>query len=190
VKGRFIRKGAGRALRVPTKQEIMLINIRIASAADAEVLRDLRLEALRLHPVAFSADLESNAKQPVAFWQERAEANHDKCIFLAELDGVVVGMTGIRRGEVPKTRHAATIWGVYVKAEARGRGVGEKLMKAAVEWARQEKLTIVKLAVIATNATALRCYERAGFETYGREPAAIFYEGEFHDELLMALRIG
>jgi RimJ/RimL family protein N-acetyltransferase len=53
-------------------------------------------------------------------------------------------------------------------------------------WAKARKIILVKLGVAATNISAIRCYERCGFSTYGTEPRAIFYEGKYYDEFLMS----
>jgi RimJ/RimL family protein N-acetyltransferase len=43
--------------------------------------------------------------------------------------------------------------------------------------------------VITPNTPAIRCYARCGFEVYGVEPQAIFYDNVFYDELLMAMKL-
>jgi hypothetical protein len=46
------------------------ITIRPAAEDAAAPLRDLRLEALRTHPEAFSADYATTLDQPVTFWAD------------------------------------------------------------------------------------------------------------------------
>jgi hypothetical protein len=46
-------------------------------------------------------------------------------------------------------------------------------------------LTLAKLGVAAINLSAIRCYERCGFITYGTEPRAVYYDGKYYDEYLM-----
>jgi ribosomal protein S18 acetylase RimI-like enzyme len=94
-------------------------------------------------------------------------------------------MTGVARGGSPKTRHAATIWGVYVVPEWRGLHVAEALITSCLTWAKARKIVIAKLGVAATNASAVRCYERCGFKICGTEPRALFYEGSYYDFHLM-----
>ena len=68
----------------------------------------------------------------------------------------------------------------------RGRGAGQKLMKAALDHAASwPGLRQVYLGVNAVNQPAIRLYERMGFATYGREPACMIVNGEAIDELLM-----
>ena len=163
------------------------IIIRDASPTDAVLYRELRLEALQDSPAAFSADYQQNLNQPSKYWQDRLTMAEDEAIiFLAEHEGKLIGNTGIARGAPPKTRHGAWIWGVYVTPEWRGLRIAEELIKSCITWAKAREIVLVKLGVAATNTSAIRCYERCGFSTYGTEPRAILYDGKFYDEFLMS----
>ena len=163
------------------------IFIRDATPADAMLFRELRLEALQDSPIAFSADYQQNLNHSAKYWEDRLTLEKDEAtILLAEHEGKLLGMTGIARGGSPKTRHGAWIWGVYVTPEWRGLRVAEELINSCLTWARARNIVLVKLGVAATNISAIRCYERCGFSTYGTEPRAIFYEGKYYDEFLMS----
>ncbi len=165
------------------------LTIRPALESDAPRFRELRLEALRRHPEAFSADLLANERQPPEHWQGRLRDLGERgMIYFAEHDTVLAGMTGIARGYSPKTEHSATIWGVYVRPEWRGQQVATALLEACLEWAHRHGVRVVKLAVITTNAAAIRLYLRSGFQVYGVEPDALEYEEKTYDELLMVRR--
>lgn len=168
------------------------ITIRPCAADDAAAFRELRLEGLRLHPAAFGADYAHDEQKPPSHWQERLSqntGNPDQIIHFAEAGGRLIGMTGIYRIGSPKMRHSALIWGVYVRDAWRGRQVADQLLAASLEWARGQGVRVAKLAVVTTNAAAQRCYLRNGFAVYGVEPAAIAWDGQDHDELLMARRL-
>ena len=98
----------------------------------------------------------------------------------------LIGMTGIARGSSPKTRHAATIWGVYVTPQWRGLHIAEELIQSCFTWARAKRIVIAKLGVAATNTSAIRCYERCGFVITGTEPRAVFYDGKYYDFYMMS----
>lgn len=163
------------------------IIIREASPADARPYRELRLEALQDSPTAFTADYEMNLNQPTKYWEDRLTMDADEStLFLGEHKGKLISMTGIARGRSQKTKHSAWIWGVYVTAAWRGMRIAEELIGSCLAWAKARDIVIVKLGVTSTNQSAIRCYERCGFSNYGTEPRAIFYEGKYYDELLMA----
>lgn len=159
---------------------------REANLTDAAQFRALRLFALQESPVAFSADYQTNSNQPMGYWEGRLEKDESGTIFFAEYDQRLIGMTGIRNGQSPKTKHGAGIWGVYLRPEWRGLHIAEALIDSCIHWAKTREVHIVKLAVVTTNSSAIRCYERCGFTTYGTEPRAICYEGKYYDEHLMS----
>ena len=163
-----------------------MVVIRDASLADAEKFRELRLFALQDTPTAFSADYEADARHPISFWKGRLKPDDKGILFLAEHETYLIGMTGIRRGESAKTKHSGGIWGVYVRPEWRGLRIAEGLIELCCEWAKLREVKIVKLAVVSTNESALRLYERSGFTMYGTEPRALFFQSEYYDEYLMS----
>jgi len=77
------------------------ITIRIASSKDAALLRELRLEALSMHPEAFAADVAMTAAEGADVWAERLAdyaRNESTVICVAEYDRQLIGMAGIGRG--------------------------------------------------------------------------------------------
>jgi ribosomal protein S18 acetylase RimI-like enzyme len=169
-----------------------VVQIRPAVPADVERLRDLRLEALAAHPQAFSMDYATAAQEPLANWVERLEryqAGANESMQVAEAGGGLVGMAGIFRDPRPKVRHAATIFGVYVNPSWRGLRIGDRLVKATLEWAVSHEVIYVRLGVNNTNASAIQCYLRCGFTVYGVEPKVIYYEGIYYDLLLMGSQV-
>jgi RimJ/RimL family protein N-acetyltransferase len=171
--------------------------IREAGPADAVAFRELRLGALQDSPIAFSADYQKNLNHPPTHWEEMLTIHADEStIFLAEhrpstpQSGSVdekdlIGMTGIARGNSPKTRHSAWVWGVYVRPEWRGLHIAEELIRSCLTWAKTRRIVTAKLGVAAINESAVRCYERCGFKIYGTEPRALFYDGQYYDFHMM-----
>jgi RimJ/RimL family protein N-acetyltransferase len=166
------------------------IVIRHATTSDLDAFREMRLEALKNHPSAFGADYEGSAARPNEYWQERLKIDQEhEALFFAEHEGQLAAMTGIFRGPSKKSRHESTIWGVYVRPQWRGHHISETLVRSCLSWAKEQRLAIVKLAVVTTNRPAIRCYERCGFTIYGKEPKALFYDGIYYDEYLMSVEV-
>ena len=166
------------------------IIIRNAAISDAALFRALRLEALENHPTAFGSDYTDNALKPAKFWEERLSYNEDEqTIFFAEQNKQLIGMAGIHRSLSKKNLHSANIFGVYVKPNWRGRQISQTLVKACLEWAKLKSLTIVKLAVVTNNLSAIHSYKQCGFVIYGKEPKALFVDGIYYDEYLMSVDI-
>jgi len=163
--------------------------VRPGVEADAVSYRELRLEALHNHPEVYSSDYEKALSQPMSYWQERLRNGGTGDVaqmYFARHEEELVGMCGIFRVDAPRTRHSATIVSLYVRPVWRGLDIADGLIAVCLDWARSHDIRIVKLAVITTNAPAIRVYERCGFQPYGSEPQAIYYNGIYYDELLMA----
>ncbi|WP_425508168.1 N-acetyltransferase family protein [Streptomyces bathyalis] len=97
---------------------------------------------------------------------DRIDADPHQHLVVAERDGHPVGTLQLtlipglsRRGS---TR--ALIEGVRVHADARGDGLGSRLIQWAIEEARRQDCTLVQLTSDATRIEAHRFYERLGFE--------------------------
>lgn len=159
--------------------------IREGTLADVVQYRELRLFALEESPTAFSADLQTNRNLPMSHWENRLRPDPHGTMFFAEHDAKLIGLTGVRQGESAKTRHAALIISVFVRPEWRGLHIAERLVESGCRWAKERGAEMVKLAVMTTNTSAVRCYERYGFTVYGTEPRAILYEGVYFDEYMM-----
>lgn len=167
-----------------SRGEILILE---AKPTDAPQFRELRLGALQDSPLAFSADYERNQSYPTKYWEDMLTMHSDEAtMLLARHENELIGMTGIARGGSPKTRHGATVWGVYVKPEWRGLHIAQGLIQASLSWAKAQNIVIVKLGVSAINSSAIRCYERCGFKTYATEPRALLYEGTYYDFYLMS----
>jgi RimJ/RimL family protein N-acetyltransferase len=168
------------------------VTIRPTREDDAPAYRALRLEALHAHPEVFGMDYATSAGQPIEHWQERMRkgaGDEESVTYVAEAAGALIGMTVLVRNDLPKTRHAGSIFGVYTHPDWRGTGVADALLEACVDYARALGIRLVRLAVVTTNASAIRLYQRCGFRVYGVEPESIQLDGVYYDELLMARRI-
>lgn len=165
------------------------IIIRQANVSDAAALRTLRLEALQDRPIAFASDYEEESQYPVSRTEDRLKDQTLNATFVAVAGSDLVGMTGIGQYNHRNIKHNAMIWGVYVQPAWRGKNISGQMIEACIHWARERSIKFVKLGVNATNLPALNSYIRAGFKVYGLESQVIYYEKEYHDELLMVREI-
>jgi ribosomal protein S18 acetylase RimI-like enzyme len=168
------------------------IAIRFIEEKDLVAFKTLRLEALRDCPEAFGSDYEENLKHPDSFWAERigkAARHEDQSIVVGEAGGELAGMVGVFRNSGAKCRHAAGIWGVYVRPNYRGRDLARRMMDAAMGWCRESGIRIVRLTVNSENRVAIGCYEKCGFAVSGRSLEEIRVGEKYFDELLMWKRV-
>jgi ribosomal protein S18 acetylase RimI-like enzyme len=147
------------------------MELRRLATTDAPRYRGLMLEAYRLHPDAFTASVEERGALPLGWWESRIE--HE--FVVGAFDGAaLVGVAGLAPETRPKTRHKATLYGMYVDAGFTLRGLGALLVDAVLDQAALQKpLRIVQLTVTEGNSAAQALYTRCGFVSFGIEPYAI-----------------
>lgn len=143
-------------------------------------LRDVRLRALAGAPSAFGSTLAREVAFPDDVWRERAAQGRT---LLARTvpdggppgdrgqsddgapPGPVVGVAVVVPS--PDDPTVAELVSVWVEPGARGSGVAATLLEHADALAAELGARTLSLWVTATNAPALRLYERAGFATTG-----------------------
>jgi ribosomal protein S18 acetylase RimI-like enzyme len=92
--------------------------------------------------------------------------------FVAERDGQVLGCYRLAPNQMGPGNHVAN--GSYMVApQARGQGIASTLCEHSLELARQAGFTAMQFnAVVASNTTAVRLWQRHGFRIVGQVPGA------------------
>jgi ribosomal protein S18 acetylase RimI-like enzyme len=128
--------------------------------AATEVTDELVSVFARLIP-----QLSSSSPGPSAAELRQIVDSADSVLFLAVLDGAVVGSLTLAFYRIP-TALKAWIEDVVVDESARGHGVGEALNRAAIDEARARGAKNVSLTSRPSREAANRLYRRLGFEPY------------------------
>lgn len=156
--------------------------------ADAEAYASLRREMLAAAPRAFSSSPMNDREAELAFARARLSAKNDAAIFGAVAADRLVGAVGIYRDPNPKAAHRMEVWGMYVDGGYRRRGLGRRLLDAAIAHARAASGIIqIQLGVTDAAPEALSLYESLGFRVWGIEPRALRHDGILIDERHMVL---
>ena len=158
------------------------IEVRRLLGTDAARYREIRLEALKLAPEAFSSALAGESSEPVSWFAARLEAS---AVFGAFGDGGLLGVAGLFVREGRKEAHKGVLWGLYVRPQARRAGIGRRLVEAVLDHARR-RVELIQVAVVGSNEPARRLYSELGFVEYGIEKNALKENGRYWDEVLMA----
>jgi ribosomal protein S18 acetylase RimI-like enzyme len=170
-------------------REYSLMQIRLLTPDDAEAFWHLRLQDLRNDPASFADSAEEHLTTRVETARDRRRKGAFADNFIVGMfeEGKLSGTAGFYRYMHNKERHKGHIWGVYVRPESRGKGVGSALMKEIIRRARElnglEQITLVASAKLP----AQRLYKALGFESYGIEPHSLKIGNEYVDDVLMVL---
>jgi len=139
--------------------------VRATTITDWPTLREIRLQALRDAPYAFGSTYVREATLGDDEWHRRATRDGSFLAFLPEVSPAGLG------GGYLAAPDTAELISMFVRPQARGRGVGEAIIDAVAEWARQKDASTVHLWVTETNKHARLLYERCGFTaTAERQP--------------------
>ena len=137
--------------------------IRIAKPSDAAALAQLRY-ALRASTGRATEPEEDFIKRCSAWMKDhlKSDAWHS---WVAEIDEQLIGAVWLQLVEkIPNPRaeaeHHAYITNFYVQEEARGRGIGSQLLRAALDWCEARDVHSVILWPTERSRTL---YERFGF---------------------------
>lgn len=86
--------------------------------------------------------------------------------------GEITGTAHMDANRPARGSHIATA-SFMVSSAARGQGVGEAMVRYALDWAREQGFSGMQFnAVVETNTSAVKLYERLGFRIIGTVPGA------------------
>ncbi|KAA0943672.1 GNAT family N-acetyltransferase [Pseudomonas sp. ANT_H14] len=125
--------------------------------------------------------------QSVEAWRKRLVMDNERRLQLVALHaGEVIGQLGMEQYLRVRQSHVGSL-GMGVAVAWQGKGVGSKLLGAALEVADNwMNLHRVELTVYGDNEAAQRLYHTFGFETEGRLRDYALRDGVFVDALTMA----
>ncbi|MBL7131792.1 MAG: GNAT family N-acetyltransferase [Candidatus Omnitrophica bacterium] len=95
---------------------------------------------------------------------DKIDQSPHKSILMAFKDGQPVGY--IRFFIYDRKLSQGCLDEFFLKKEARGRGIGKKLLDAATQWMREQNIARMITSVYSWNTPAREFYEREGFLEY------------------------
>ncbi|WP_413112107.1 GNAT family N-acetyltransferase [Thaumasiovibrio sp. DFM-14] len=152
----------------------MDITVRKSEPSDAQLIK-----AIYECKQAYSSTLQL-PHPTVEMWTKRMANIPDNVhSYVAELDGIVVGNLGLEICTNPRRRHVAS-FGMGVKDDEMGKGVGSALLSTAVDladnWLNLKRL---ELTVYVDNKPAIGLYKKFGFVIEGESALYAFRNGEY-----------
>jgi ribosomal protein S18 acetylase RimI-like enzyme len=134
--------------------------LRRLTAADWREWREIRLAALREAPYAYGST--------VAEWEGEGDTELRWRYRLTEVPFNVMALrdgvpAGIVSGTHPDESGTVELISMWVAPFARGKGVGDELIRAVIAWAEEQDAARVMLAVVSGNTYAAQLYRRHRF---------------------------
>ena len=120
---------------------------------------------------------------------ERWDAGHRRdCRLAAVEEGRLVGWAALSPVSARRAYEGVGEVSVYVAAEARGRGLGETLLRALVEASEAADLWTLQASVFPENVPSLRIHERLGFRRVGHRERIARHHGIWRDTVILERR--
>lgn len=150
-----------------------------------EIYRAIRLQGLKADPQAFGRSYDEELAFPKEKWLERANNPFNSMAFENEIP---LGTMGAFISE-ESGKKIANVVGVFVSKDARGKGVGSKLLSAVLGRIKEDSsIKLVRLSVNKDQMPAVKLYEKFGFTITGEETQKMG-DGKEHVEYLMQLSL-
>lgn len=156
------------------------MQIRRANASDGEAIWSIfRLVVAKGDTYAF--DPATSREDALAYWLHPS----NRC-YVAESESELVGTYILKANQLGLGSHVANA-AFMVAPHARGRGVGRHLGEHALNEARRLGFRAMQFNfVVSTNESAIRLWQRLGFEIVGTLPGAFRHADKgFVDALVM-----
>ncbi len=142
----------------------------------------LQLEGISLRPDGMTKE-EISQKLPKAI-----DCNSKLCI-VAKVEHEIIGCLTFSRYLKAEYQHCGE-FGMTILPEYWNKGIGKAFMSEMEEWCNANKYKKIELGVWSNNTTAIRLYEKFGYEVEGRRKCAILRNSKFHDLILMGKWLG
>ena len=144
--------------------------------------KQIRLEALKKSPDSFLSSFEEENKTPDDVWAKQLENSLKFGYFIND---EIVGCTGLLIEKIAKISHTGTLFGMYVKDDCRGAGIGLALVNFVKDYAKKNHIKHLYLGCNAQNLGAVKLYKKCGFKVYGTRPDYTKIGSQFYDDLIM-----
>lgn len=121
-------------------------------------------------------------------WEEFDETHLPNCRLVARSHEEVVGWVVLGATSKRKVYAGVTEVSIYVKASARGQGVGKTLLEAVIEESERAGIWMLQAGIFPENTASLALHRQCGFRTVGIRERIGQMNGTWRDVVLMERR--
>lgn len=154
-----------------------MTTLRSLAPEDWQVARQIRLEALAASPSAFGSTWSEAQGMDTQDWRNWLTVSGRGATFAAAKSDTASDICGVVR--VGSEDGDAGLFSLWVREDARGHGIGGRLVGSAITWARDHGHARLVLDVYIHNAAAARLYRRIGMERIGQTGSADALEDRY-----------
>lgn len=140
---------------------------------------------LKEDPQAFLRTYDELAKRTDKEWEENT-LNDEAGVLVVWFDNKLAGMNGYFYPE----NSIVEIWGMFVRKEFRGLGLGKKLMEEIEKEIKKDKdVRKIIIEVTTSQIPAWELYKKMGFVEMGRKIGGTKLNGELYDDIILEKNI-
>jgi ribosomal protein S18 acetylase RimI-like enzyme len=164
------------------------MTIRPLTINDVLAYRDLRLKALQTNPASYLATLKTEQTKPLESfaWEIRSAVSPPVSGYYGlYLDQILIGYAQLDQVSLPKQRHIAYLYNLYVDPAHRGQGLATKLVNHLTKLAKEQQIERLFISCNRQNTPAQKFYQHLGFKQFGLKEKSVKWQGEYDDEVEM-----
>jgi L-amino acid N-acyltransferase YncA len=142
----------------------------------------------RIHAEGIDTGLATFETEPAPEWQRWSREHLECCRLVAIHEGRVVGWAALSRVSDRCVYGGVAEVSIYIGAEARGIGVGTKLLRRLVGESEEEGIWTLQAGIFPENGPSVALHEKCGFRTVGRRERLGKLGARWQDVLLLERR--
>ena len=147
---------------------------------DWPVVREIYLQGIATGNATF--------EQSAPAWKEWDERHLPSCRLVARLENRIVGWAALSPVSSRCVYGGVAGVSIYVAEDARGHGVGRRLLGALVDGSEQNGIWTLQAGIFPENQASIRLHQQAGFRIVGRRERLGCMNGIWRDIVLMERR--
>ena len=142
----------------------------------------------RIHAEGIDTGVATFETEPASDWEKWLEEHLEHCRLVAIHEGRVAGWAALSPVSDRCVYAGVAEVSVYIGADARGMGVGSKLMQHLIEESEEQGIWTLQAGVFPENEPSIAVHERFGFRVVGRRERLGKLEGHWQDVLMLERR--
>jgi phosphinothricin acetyltransferase len=142
----------------------------------------------RIHREGIATRAATFETESEASWEAWSESHLDYARLVAVRDGGVVGWAALSPVSDRCVYGGVAEVSIYVGAEARGGGIGSRLLTALIEESEANGIWTLQAGIFPVNKHSIVLHEKLGFRVVGRRERLGQLDGKWMDVMLLERR--